>query len=313
MVARSEGVRAARVAVTGASGTIGQALVSALTAAGYQVLQITRSAASAPDVVHWDPTRGTLDAGSLAGVDAVVSLAGASVDVRWNESQKRAIRSSRIDGTSLLARTIAALKPPPRVLIAGSAVGFYGNRGDETLDESSKKGDDFLADVAVEWEAAANPARDAGIRTVHPRLGVVLSRKGGALARMLPPFELGAGGKLGDGTQWMSWVAIDDVIAAIQFAIATPTLSGPINVTAPNPVTNADFAKTLGAVLHRPAVATIPAVALRLLFGELADVALLAGQRVLPRALERAGFVFRYPTLEQALRHVLERPPRVTA
>jgi hypothetical protein len=302
-------VRAPRVAVTGASGLIGQALVAGLTAAGSEVLQVTRGAGAA-SVVHWDPERGVLDPGALAGVDAVVNLAGASVDVRWNESQKRLIRSSRIESTSLLARTIAALHPPPKVLIAGSAVGIYGNRGDDILDEASKSGDDFLAEVAVEWEAAASPARNAGIRTVYPRFGVVLSRKGGALARMLPPFELGAGGKLGGGNQWMSWVAIDDVVAAVQFAIATSTMNGPMNVTAPNPVTNAEFARTLGTVLHRPALATIPAVALRLLFGELADVALLASQRVLPRALERAGFAFRYPMLESALRHVLDRSPK---
>jgi uncharacterized protein (TIGR01777 family) len=308
----AEVLRATRVAVTGASGLICRAVAKALTASGAQVLRITRSPASAPDAVHWDPKRGILDASTLAGVDAAVSLAGASVDVRWNESQKHAIRSSRVDSTSLIARTIAALHPPPRVLIAASAVGFYGNRGDEILDESSERGDDFLANVAGEWEAAADPARDAGIRTVHTRFGIVQSRHGGALARMLPPFELGAGGKLGDGTQWMSWIAIDDLVAAIQFAIATPTLAGPINVTSPNPVTNADFAKTLGAVLHRPALATVPAVVLRLMFGELADVGLLASQRALPRVLEHSGFVFRYPALEEALRHVLERKPRAT-
>jgi uncharacterized protein len=296
--------------VTGASGLIGQALVAALTAGGSEVLRITRAQGSAPGSVHWDPARGLLDPGALTGVDVVVNLAGAPVDPRWTESHKRAIRSSRVDGTSLVARTIAALRAKPRVLIAGSAVGIYGNRGDEILNEESKTGGDFLAQVGAEWEAAAAPARDGGIRTVHTRFGVVLSRKGGALAKMLPPFELGAGGKLGAGTQWMSWIAIDDLVAAVQFAIATPALSGPVDVTAPTPVTNAEFARTLGTVLHRPAIATIPAMALRLLFGELADAALLASQRVLPRALERAGFVFRYPTLEVALRHVLDKPAK---
>jgi hypothetical protein len=296
--------------VTGASGLIGQALVAALTAGGSEVLRITRAQGSVPGSVHWDPARGLLDPGALTGVDVVVNLAGAPVDTRWTESHKRAIRSSRVDGTSLVARTIAALRAKPRVLIAGSAVGIYGNRGDEILNEESKTGGDFLAQVGAEWEAAAAPARDGGIRTVHTRFGVVLSRKGGALAKMLPPFELGAGGKLGAGTQWMSWIAIDDLVAAVQFAIATPALSGPVDVTAPTPVTNAEFARTLGTVLHRPAIATIPAMALRLLFGELADAALLASQRVLPRALERAGFVFRYPTLEVALRHVLDKPAK---
>ena len=298
-----------RVAVTGASGLIGTALTAALTARGSEVLRITRARSDAmAGTIHWDPARGAFDPAALADVDVVVHLAGESVDARWTPEHKAAIRQSRVGGTALLARTIAALRPAPRVLIAGSAVGIYGNRGDEVLDEESERGSGFLADVGAEWESAASPARDAGIRTVYTRLGVVISRSGGALARMLPPFELGAGGKLGPGTQWMSWIAIDDVVSAMLFAIDSGTLAGPVNLTAPNPVTNADFAKALGHALHRPAVATIPPFALRLLFGELADAALLASQRVLPHVLERAGFVFHYPTLDVALRHELEKP-----
>jgi uncharacterized protein (TIGR01777 family) len=271
------------------------------------VLRVSRATGAATGKVHWEPERGALDPTALSNVDVVVHLAGESVDARWTPSHKRAIRASRVDGTSLLARTIATLRPAPRVLIAASAVGIYGDRGDEVLDEESSLGTGFLAEVGAEWERAAEPARAAGIRTVHARFGVVLSRKGGALARMVGPFELGAGGKLGTGTQWMSWVAIDDLAAAVLFAIDSPSVAGPMNVTAPNPVTNADFAKALGHALHRPAVATVPPFALRLLFGELADAALLASQRVLPRVLERAGFVFRYPTLDVALSHELTK------
>jgi uncharacterized protein len=297
--------------VTGASGLIGTAIVSALTADGSEVLRVTRApvqkAGTVPGLVHWDPVRGVLDPAALANVDVVIHFAGAPVDERWTPEHKRAIRESRVNGTALVARTIAKLEPRPRLLISGSAVGIYGNRGDTVLDEQSKTGSDFLAEAAVAWEAAAAPARDAGIRTVYSRFGIVLSRAGGALARMLPPFELGAGGKLGPGTQWMSWIAIDDVVGAVQFAIDSPTLAGPMNVTAPNPVTNAEFAKALGHALHRPSVATVPLFALRLMFGELADAALVASQRALPHALERGGFVFRYPTLDAALAQVLRK------
>ncbi len=309
MPAAGSGPGGNRVAVTGASGLIGTALTAALTARGSEVLRITRGRSDAlAGTVHWDPARGVLDRMALADVGVVVNLAGEPVDARWTPELKGAIRQSRVGGTALLARTIAALRPAPRVLIAGSAVGIYGNRGDEVLDEKSERGSGFLADVGTEWESAAAPARDAGIRTVNTRLGVVLSRAGGALARMVPPFELGAGGKLGPGTQWMSWIAIDDVVSAMLFAVDSATLAGPVNLTAPNPVTNADFAKALGQALRRPALATVPPFALRLLFGELADAALLASQRVLPHVLEQAGFTFGYPTLDLALRHELEKP-----
>lgn len=296
-----------RVAVTGASGFIGSALVPALLAQGHHVVRLTRTSAPRHETVVWDPARGQLDPAALSDIDAVVHLAGARVDERWTVAHKRDILASRVDGTSVLARVIATLRPAPRVFVSASAIGFYGDRGDDPVDEQTPAGTGFLAQVARAWEDAAAPARDAGIRTVHPRFGIVLGRGGGALSKLLPVFELGAGGKIAHGTQWMSWIARDDVVRALCFVIAADAMQGPINVTAPNPVTNADFAKALGHVLHRPAMATIPAFALRLMYGELADEALLAGQRVFPRALQAAGFSFLYPKVEDAFRHELGR------
>ena len=291
--------------MTGASGFIGSALVSALAARGHRPVRITRATRREADVIHWDPASGVLDSASLTGIDVVVHLAGARVDERWTAAHKREIRESRVQSTALLARTLASLPRPPAALVSASAIGIYGSRGDDVLDESSTTGSGFLAAVGREWEAAAAPASDAGIRTVHARFGIVLARDGGALARLLPPFELGAGGKIASGTQWMSWVARDDLVRAVLFVMEADAVRGAVNVTAPHPVTNAEFAKTLGRVLRRPTVATIPAFALRLVYGELADAALLASQRVLPQALTAAGFKFQFPTLEAALRHEL--------
>src|SRR5579862_437153 len=299
-----------RIALTGASGLIGSAVVPALAAHRHHVVRLVRGESGGESggdagAVPWDPAHGRLDARTLGGIDAVIHLGGVPVDHRWTTPYKAAIRASRVDSTALLARTLSALRPTPRVFIVASAVGIYGDRGDEVLDDRSASGSGFLAEVGRAWEDAAAPARDAGIRTVHTRFGFVLSRTGGALARMLPAFELGAGGRIGPGTQWMSWIELGDVVRAIQFALETPDLSGPINVTAPEPALNADFAKTLGRVLHRPAIAVIPAIALRLAFGELADAALLASQRVIPRTLQQSGFVFQFPALEGALQHAL--------
>jgi uncharacterized protein (TIGR01777 family) len=295
-----------RVAVTGASGLVGSALVRLLTGGGHTVHRMVRSRPTAPTDILWDPARGQLDAASLEGVDAVVHLAGESIATRWTAQHKAMIRSSRVEGTRLLATTLASLRAKPKVLVSASATGIYGDRGNEVLDESSTPGADFLATVGREWEQAAEPARDAGIRVVYARFGVILSPKGGALAKMLPPFQLGAGGKIGSGRQWMSWIALDDVVGAIRFAIFTDFLTGPVNTVAPQPVTNEEFARTLGQVLHRPSFATVPEFVVKLMFGEMGRATILASQRVLPRRLKSAGFTFRHPELGEALRHEIE-------
>lgn len=288
-----------RIGVTGASGFLGQRLVPALQAAGHQVVRIGRGADAD---VRWDPSAGAIDAAGCAGIDAFVHLAGANVGERWTPAHRREIRDSRVLGTALVARTAAALTPRPRVLVCASAVGIYGDAGDVVLDEASPAGRDFLADVGRAWEAAADPARQAGIRTVHLRFGVVLSRRGGALARMLPVFCLGGGGKLASGRQWMSWVSMEDAVGAVQFALARETIVGAVNAVAPSPVTNAEFTETLARVVHRPALFPVPAFALNLMFGEMAQGTLLASQRVVPRQLLAAGYAFRHATLEPALR-----------
>jgi uncharacterized protein len=280
---------AMRVAVAGSSGFVGSALVPALEGAGHAVVRVPR----------------VLGANTLDGVDAVVNLAGESVDERWTADRKRRIMASRVETTGRLARAMAAVSPRPSVFVSASAVGIYGDRGGTELDETSPPGQGFLADVAQAWEAAADPAREAGIRTVHPRFGMILGAHGGALAKMLPAFKMGAGGKIASGTQYMSWIALDDVVSAILFALTAPALAGPANYTAPNPVTNAEFTQALGVALHRPTVATIPPFAIKLAFGEMGEEVLLAGQRVYPRALERAGYAFRWAQLADALRAVL--------
>jgi uncharacterized protein (TIGR01777 family) len=296
------------VAITGSTGLVGSALVPFLTTGGHTVRRVVRDAArAAPGDVVWDPARGEIDARALEGVDAVIHLAGEPVSERWTKEHKAAILGSRMQGTRLIAEAIAGLARPPRVFVSTSAVGIYGNGGDRELDESGPHGRDFLAQVAEQWEAAAEPARAAGIRTVHPRLGVVLSPRGGALERLLTPFQLGGGGKIGSGKQWMSWIALDDTVGAIHHLLLTDSLAGPVNVTAPNPATNEEFSRTLAHVLGRPALITVPGFALKAMFGEMAEVMLLQGQRVLPVQLLRSGFEFRHPTLEQALRFELGR------
>lgn len=296
------------VAITGSTGLIGSALASFLTTGGHTVTRLVRDPAKAgPADVLWNPSRGQIDRDRLEGVDAVVHLAGEPVSERWTREHKAAIYQSRVHGTRLIAETLATLERPPRVFVSASAVGFYGDGRDQELDETSPAGDDFLAQVAQQWEAAADPARRAGIRTVHPRLGVVLSPRGGALERLLPPFQMGGGGKIGSGKQWMSWIALDDAIGALHHLTFTESLDGPVNLTAPAPATNAEFSKTLAHVLHRPAAVTVPGFALKAMFGEMAEVMLLKGQRVLPKRLLASGFVFRHPTLEEALRFELGR------
>lgn len=295
-----------RVAVTGSSGLIGTALVEALAREGHEVRRVVRRMpGSGSRDVFWKPSEGRIDAGGLEGLDAVVHLAGDNVGERWTPEKKRRIRDSRVLGTRLLAETLASLQRPPRVLVSAAAVGYYGDRGDERLDEQSPPGDDFLARVGVEWEEAAEPAQRAGIRVVRLRLGVVLSRNGGALARLLLPFRLGLGGRIGSGGQWMSWISLADAVDAIRFAITTTGVEGPVNAVAPEPVTNEEFTRALGEVLGRPTVIPVPAPALRLVFGEMADATLLASQRAIPDRLLAAGFVFRHPRVEDALRAAL--------
>jgi len=297
-----------RIAVSGSHGLIGSALVQALAQAGHEVVRLVRDGAGGTGIA-WDPERGTLDRSALEGIDAVVHLAGYGIaERRWTAPVKELIRSSRVNGTRLLATALADMVRRPQVLVAASAIGYYGDRRDTWLEEDSEPGTGFLADVCRAWEAAAEPARAAGIRTVTARIGIVLSPEGGALQRMLLPFKLGLGGRIGSGQQYMSWVARDDVVAAIQFAIEQSSLAGPVNVVAPEPVTNREFTQVLARVLRRPAFLPLPSFLARLAFGEMADALLLASTRVRPRRLLEAGYTFRFPTLEAALRHLLQRP-----
>jgi uncharacterized protein (TIGR01777 family) len=297
------------VAITGSSGLIGSALVDALRAAGHRPVRLVRRPASGEDEISWDPAAGTIDASSLEGIGAVVHLAGAGIgDKRWTDAYKQEILSSRTEGTSLVAKTVAGLDKKPSVLLSGSAIGFYGDRGDEELDETSPAGTGFLADVVVQWEASAQAAVDAGIRTSFLRTGIVLSPKGGALKKQLPLFKSGLGGRFGNGRNWQSWISIDDEVAAILFLL-TADVSGPVNLTAPEPVTNREFTHVLGSVLRRPTALPVPKFGPKLLLGgELAEALLFTGQRVLPKRLEAAGFSFQDPTLEGALRRLLGKP-----
>jgi uncharacterized protein (TIGR01777 family) len=293
-----------RIAVTGATGLVGTALGTALRNAGHDVVAISRH--PGPGGVRWDPLQRQIDRVSLQGVDAVVHLAGESIaGARWTGHRKALLASSRIGPTAWLADVLAGLDPRPQVLVSASAIGIYGSRGDELLDEQAAPGSDFLARLAGDWERAADPARDAGIRVVHPRFGIILSANGGALAKMLPAFRLGLGGPIGDGRQWMSWMVLSDTIRAITHLIATPTISGPVNVATPHPVRNDGFVHALGAALHRPALLPLPAFALRLAFGEMADATLLASQRVVPAVLHASGFVPRHESIGDALRYCL--------
>ncbi len=295
-----------RIAVTGATGFLGSVLEPALATAGYNVVRITRGEPRPGSTdVQWDPSNGTIKSGELAGVHGVIHLAGENIAQRWTDETRRRILHSRTDGTGLIARTMASLDQPPPVLISASAVGFYGPRGDEELDEQSAPGKGFLADVVQAWEAAADPARKAGIRVVHPRLGVLLGEDGGVLERLLPPFRLGLGGPIGDGQQWMSWVARSDVVRALLFLLDAGTLDGPVNVVSPEPVRNDRFTSALGHALHRPTLGVVPAFALRAVYGQMAEETLLAGQRVLPKRLQEAGFQFRHPEIEEAIRSEL--------
>jgi len=300
--------RAVRVAVTGSSGFIGGELVRSLRADGHDVVRVVRSDDGAAGTARWDIDAGEIDAAALEGLDGVVHLAGEGIgDKRWTRDQKRRILESRTRGTTLLATTLAGLDAPPRVLVSGSAIGYYGDRGDEELDEESAPGTGFLSEVAQQWEASTAPAAAAGVRVAHLRTGIVLAPKGGVLAKFLPLFKFGVGGRFGPGTQWMSWISLDDEVSAIMHLL-TSDVTGAVNLTAPAPVTNAELADTLGDVLHRPTILPVPAFGPRLLLGgERANGLLFEGQRVLPRVLQGDGFVHAHPTLSDCLHAILGR------
>jgi len=295
------------VAVSGASGLVGSRLCSGLEAQGHRVSRLVRrEPTKGSGEVLFDASRNLIGASSLEGVDAVVHLAGEPVAAgRWTAARKRRIRDSRVIGTRLIAETLAGLDTSPSVLVNASAIGFYGDRGDEILDETSEPGEGFLPETCVAWEAATAPAEAAGVRVVRFRIGIVLSAEGGALAKMLPIFRAGLGGKTGDGGQWMSWISIDDLVEMLVYAVSTESLSGSVNAVGLEPVRNSEFTRTLAGVLHRPAFVAVPEFAVRTLFGEMGQELLLSSTRVLPRRLKQAGFEFRHPTLQMALRAVL--------
>jgi len=294
------------IAISGASGFVGTALTAALRSDGVRVRPLVRPGKQAEDGISWDPQAGTIDHESLEGLDALVHLAGDGVaDGRWTAEKKARIRDSRLRGTALLAAAIEQLHAKPKVWVSGSAIGYYGDRGADEVDETAPAGQDFLADVAVEWEAAARPAVAVGVRVVHPRLGIVLAPHGGALAKMLLPFKLGVGGKFGSGAQGMSWISLEDTVRALAHMVDHRELEGPVNVTAPRPVSNAVFTKALGHALHRPTVFPLPGPVARLALGEMADGALLGGVCALPARLLATGFVFRDPELAPFLEKIL--------
>lgn len=296
-----------RVLVSGARGLIGAALMPVLERAGHRVARLVRPGATLlPGDVSWEPDRHSIDATGLEGVDAVVHLAGEPILGRWTAAKKQRISASRVEGTALIGAALASLTRRPRVLVCASASGYYGDRGEEPLTEESPSGHGFLAEVCRAWEAAAAPARAAGIRVVHVRTGLALSAHGGLLGPLLLPFRLGLGGPIGRGRQYWSWIAIDDLVDVFRFALETGGLGGAVNAAAPNPVTNAEFSRTLGRVLRRPVLLPVPPLALRVIFGrDAADEAMLTGTRLVPARLLATGFRFRYPELEGALRHVL--------
>lgn len=293
-----------RILVTGGSGLVGSSLVPYLVDQGYVVSKLVHSPTPLPGVLTWNPDGGQLDPAYLEGFDAVIHLAGENIaDSRWSEDKKKKILDSRVIGTRLLCQTFAKLKRPPKVFISASAIGYYGCRGDTVLSEESSSGQGFLAEVCREWEIASQSAVKLGIRVVNPRIGMILSADGGALKQMLLPFKFGLGGRLGSGQQYMSWVAIEDVIGVLALALSRDSIKGPINVVSPQPITNAEFTRVLGEVLHRPTFIPLPAFVAKLAFGEMADELLLCSTRVEPKRLQQEGYQFLYPNLRDALKH----------
>jgi uncharacterized protein len=300
-----------RILISGSSGLIGSAISAALTRDGHTISRLVRPAAAArkqSEDVAWDPVAKTFDAAAADGADAVVHLAGASIaGGRWTAARKSLLRSSRIEATHHLVESLGALARPPRIFIGASAIGIFGDRGDESLDETSTPGTDFLATLTQKWEREEAAAANFGARVVSTRFGIVLAGNGGALPRMVTPFKLGAGGRLGSGRQWMSWIALRDVVGIVKFALANSALSGPVDAVSPEPARNSEFTRALAEVLHRPAIFPAPAVALRLALGEMADALLLSSQRVFPRRLQEAGYAFEQSDLRSALREALGR------
>jgi len=295
-----------KILISGSSGLIGSSLIPLLTTGGHSVTRLVRSKRGiSENDVYWDPVDEEVETSKIEGHDVVIHLSGENVAGRWTSDKKREIEDSRINTTKFICQTMAKLKKKPKLLVCASAVGFYGDRDDEILTEESKAGTGFLGEVAKEWEAATDTASKAGIRVVNLRFGVVLSPKGGALGKMLLPFQLGLGGKMGSGDQYISWISIDDAIGAIYHTISTDSLHGPVNIVSPNPVTNFEFTKILGKVLNRPTIFSIPSFLLKSIFGEMADETLLSSTRVEPSKLLSTGYEFQYPDLENALRHLL--------
>jgi len=296
-----------KILISGSHGLVGKALIKSLTTDGHEVIRLVRRerAAGAPEI-EWHPNEGRIDAQQLEGFDVVVHLAGENIaEGRWTADKKRAIRESRVKGTSLLSNALARLSRPPALFLSASAIGYYGDRGDELLTEKSAPGKGFLPEVCIEWENATKPAVEKGIRTVYTRFGIILDASGGALEKMLTPFRMGIGGRVSHGKQWMSWIALEDVVNGLKFLIADQSTHGPVNFVSPNPVTNAEFTKTLGRVLSRPTLFPVPAFGVRLAFGEMADALLLSSQKVEPSVFQEKGFLFSWPALEPALRHII--------
>jgi uncharacterized protein (TIGR01777 family) len=295
-----------KILISGSHGLVGSALIKSLEAEGHEVFRLVRYAPHSKNEVEWSPDRYSIALARIEGFDAVVSLAGESIaEGRWTDEKKRRIRESRVKGTKLLGDALANLTARPATFICASAIGYYGNRGDEILTEASAPGEGFLAHVCADWEQATALATEKGIRVVNARFGIILAADGGALKKMLPPFRMGVGGKIGDGKQWMSWITLEDVIGALNFALQNESLRGPVNFVTPNPVTNAEFTNTLGKVLLRPTLLPVPAFAVRLMFGEMGEALLLGSQRVQPKRLKEAAYRFQDPDLSEALRNII--------
>lgn len=300
-----------RILVTGSNGLVGRAVSRLLPTSGHNVVPLLRQGRPGGRGLRWDPDRGQIESTQLHNLDAVIHLAGENIAGRWSEEKKRRIRDSRVKATRTLCQALARRPSPPRVLVAASGVNYYGDRGEELLTEDSPPGEGFLPEVCVEWEAATRPAIEAGIRVVNLRFGMVLSTEGGALPRMLKPFRLGLGGPFGSGRQFMSWITLDDAVSIIRFALDNEALQGPVNAVSPNPVPNREFARTLGAILHRPALFPFPGLAARAILGEMAEELLLSSVRAAPRRLEDTGYEFAWPDLRSALEAVLAQEKNV--